>query len=532
MSRNTRFLGLVAASMLFACGSPMMSTPDAATDDAGTNDSGGPGDGGHDGGRDAGTSICTSPRAVTLTTTAMTITGNTTGGDTSVARLDGCAGDGTDPMDVPREVVAVTLPGTASDMVGVLFDMGVDGTAADFDSVVEIRPACASATDAICVDDGGPADDYRSTGTFLAPGGSTVFVFVGGYLNPLDGYVNSGAWAMEMTAFINPGPPTYTSGEATLYDGEELVGSIMGTDPAGAASAVRYSFLDSAGTAIGFDLDADTTTPDDIELDAQFRPSVIGMPTFTGTLDVTGFGEFPQALMATQLRVTVLNAFGQMSAEGTIPLVMGTTVGIGAACDATHRCADTLSCTAAVCTATPEAIAACATPTPVVITPPTTTATSAMTTAMLDTSEGALEGSCVGRGGLGDEAVFTVNVPAVGAYDLLVDTNGAMTGTTDTMVYDRIACLDPSTETECNDDDGRMPMADPRILASYLEILDAAAGDHTIVVDAFETLTAAVTVNVTVTLRPVLPSASPCDIMGIMNRCAAGTCMDGTAICP
>lgn len=519
--------------MLFACGSPPAATPDAGSD-AGTDGGGGGGDSGPDTSvpPDAGVNACASPRAITLTTAAMTVTGNTTGMSAGLPRLDGCGGAGTDPMGVPQEVLAVTLPGTAADMVGVILNMGVDGTALDYDSLIEIRGTCASATGAQCIDDGGPADDYRSTGTFLAEGGSTVFIVVSGYLNPLDGYVNSGAWAMELTAFVNPAPPTLTGGEATLYDGENLVGSAMGTDPAGAAASLRYSFLDTAGTAIGFDLDGDTATPDDIELVNDFRPSVIGMMTFTGTVDITGFGEFPQAATATQLRIAVLNAFDQASAEMTIPLAMGTTVGVGATCDATHRCADTLTCTAGVCAASAEVIAACATATPLAIVPPTTTITSVMTTAALDTTEGALEGSCNTRGGLGDEVLFTVTVPAVGAYDIIVDTNGAMLGETDTVVYDRVSCVDPSTETACNDDDMRLPATMPPLLASYAEILDAAPGDHTIVVDSFDTLAAAATVDVTVSLRPVLATGAACDLMGVENRCSAGNCLDGTRVCP
>ncbi len=512
--------------MLFACGGPAAETPDAAVPDV---DAGGGGnDGGNDAGRDAGMSACAAPRAVTLTTGMQTISGDTTSLGMGLARADGCGGMGT-ASGSPEEVIALTLPGASTDMVGVLLTTAVTGTDATFDTVLEIRPACMSATNAVCIDDTS-ADDYRSTGTFLAPGGSTVFMIVRGYTPALTGYLDSGPWTMDVSTFLNPAPPTFTSGTATYYDAANLVMSITGGDPAGAGDSLRFSFLDAAGTPIGLDLDASAATPDEIELIYNFNPSVLGMTTFTSDFDLVrinamfGFADFPQLATATELRVAVLNAFGLESAEATIPLATGTTVGVDAACDATHRCADTLTCTADVCVATPEVIAACATATALTIATPTTTTTSTMTTATLDTTEGLFEGSCVGTGGLGAETFFTVTVPAGGTYDIIADTNGPMIADTDTMLYDRTICVDPSTETGCNDDDDRLARTDPPLLASYLVVLDAAAGDHTIVVDSWQTLDVEATVDLTVSLRPVLATGADCDAMGVMNRCAAGTC--------
>ena len=145
------------------------------------------------------------------------------------------------------------------------------------------------------------------------------------------------------------------------------------------------------------------------------------------------------------------------------------------------------------------------------------------------TGMGLLEGSCQGAGGMGDEHIYTVTVPAGGPFDLVASTPPMAAMGPDTLLYDRTVCGDPSTETACNDDASAMP----HVIAAAIEVLNAAPGTHFIVADIFDTQTMAMSSMLTVGLRPVLASAAVCDPMGVMNRCHAAACpTTGTADCP
>ena len=102
------------------------------------------------------------------------------------------------------------------------------------------------------------------------------------------------------------------------------------------------------------------------------------------------------------------------------------------------------------------------------------------------------------------------------------------TGDTDTMLYLRGSCADPTTEVACNDDIDLGAM----VYTSHLELLDAPAGDYVLIVEQWapNPTADAGAFALEVALRPVLATAATCDNAGILNRCAAGPCAG--AVCP
>lgn len=532
MSRHNRFLGLIAATLV-ACGGTPNPTDAGPIGDTGGPDTGTTPDAGHDAGA---TSVCDTPMTLTLAQgPAQTVMGDTTGHTMGVVNLgDTCGAQAAGGTTAPQQVIELHLPGTASDTVAVTFTLLNAGTDPTFDTTTQLRTTCTDVTGATCFDDNtaGVAGDYRSEGTFTAPGGSTRYLIVGGYRMPLTGNVNVGPWQASFQTFVNPTAPTLTSGTASLLDGDLLTISTMGMDPQSAATGVQVSFLDAANAPIGFDIDMDTSTPDVTDLGPyNFRPGVLGMMNFTAGTRITGFGPFPQAATATQLRISVVDGANLMSNELMIPLVQAMTVHVGDTCDAMHVCPGGVDCTGtpAVCTVPAAVAAECAAAVAVTVATPTTTTTSATSTVNYTTGMGLLEGSCVGTGGMGDEHILSVDVPATGTFDLIASTPDMAEMGPDTLLYDRTVCGDPSTETACNDDRSAMP----HVIASLITIQNAAPGTHFIVVDSFETLTAAMSTVVTISLRPVLGVGDACDPLGAMNRCPGTPCpTTGTAVCP
>jgi len=132
----------------------------------------------------------------------------------------------------------------------------------------------------------------------------------------------------------------------------------------------------------------------------------------------------------------------------------------------------------------------------------------------------------------GAEVLYQLTVPVavapVTAYDVVLDTENATTGEGDTIVYLQSTCGDPETTGECNDDIDLEGMN----YASHLETNAVAAGTHTVVVEGYGVLMAALAFELEVSLRPVLATGTACDPAGVMNRCAAGACPAATPVCP
>jgi hypothetical protein len=534
MTRNHRLFSLVAATLV-ACGGTPTPVDGGMTGDAGNDTGATTNDAGSDAGGSGG--ACASAMAVTLAAGAQSVMGDTTGMTTGLVDLGAnCGGNMAGQMQAPEQVIAVTLPGSATDNVAVTYTLLNAVTDAMFDTTTQVRTNCMDATGAICFDDSSvdPAD-YRSDGHFTAPGGSTRYIIISGYRMPLTGYHNSGPWKADFQTFVNPTAPTLASGTASLLDGDYLTVEAVGMDPQSAATGVQLSFLDATSAPIGFDIDADPTTADVTDLGPyDFRPGIIGMMNFDGTSRVTGFGPFPQALTATQLRIAVVDAANLTSNEIMIPLVQSTSVHVGDMCDAMSVCPPGVDCTGtpAVCTVPAAVATECAGAVAVTVATPTTTTTMATSSVNFTTGTGLIEGSCIGTGGMGDEHILSVDVPATGTFDLIAETPDMAENGPDTLIYDRTVCGDPSTETACNDDRGAAP--DPHVIASRIVVQNAAAGTHFIIVDSFETMTTAMSTVVTISLRPVLAVGDMCDSAGVMNRCPGTPCpATGTGVvCP
>jgi len=517
---------LIGATLV-ACNTP----PPPAVD-------GGPGDTGAptlDGGHDAGASgVCDTPMAVTLATGMQSVMGDTTGHTTGLVTLGANCGGQTAGAQMAEQVIALTLPGASTDTVAVSFTFLNAGTNMMFDTTTELRTSCTDSTGSTCFDDSNVARDFRSDGVFTAPGGSTRFLIVTGYRMPGMGYTNVGPWKADFTTYVNPQPPVLATATASLRDGDLLTIHATGMDPQSAADGIVVTYLDTTGAPIGLDLDNMPTTPAQTDLGPyNFLPSVRGMMNFDGGTRITGWGVFANLATAPQLRVSVRDAANLMSNELTIPLVHSTTVHVGDACDTdTHLCAGGVDCTGTptVCTVPAAVATECAAAMTLTVPTPTTATTSMSTTLTFTTGMGLLEGSCMGQGGMGDERIVSVTVPA-GNFDLIAETPDMAEMGLDSVIYDRTVCGDPSSETQCNDDRSTMPHS----LSSLITVQNAAPGTHFIVVDPFMTLTATdpMSTMLTVSLRPVLATGTACDPNQVMNRCMGARCpMTGTAVCP
>jgi len=142
---------------------------------------------------------------------------------------------------------------------------------------------------------------------------------------------------------------------------------------------------------------------------------------------------------------------------------------------------------------------------------------------ILSGRSGFVEPSCTTPGSAeGREAVVSLEVPAGGRFDLVADTNNAVTDDTDTLIHLREQCIDPRTEVPgaCNDD------IDASTDASRIEVLDVAAGTYFLVVErrTFSATVRSKDVRVKLELRPVVSQGEACDPSGVQSRCATGSC--------
>jgi hypothetical protein len=129
----------------------------------------------------------------------------------------------------------------------------------------------------------------------------------------------------------------------------------------------------------------------------------------------------------------------------------------------------------------------------------------------------------------GAEAIYSFDVPPDTIADLILTTDIAETGGTDTFVYLRAACPDPDTELACNDD---------RVageLQSDLTVLDLSEGRYFVFVEVYDGVPSGTAPHgLQVILRPVLSPGAACDITGNASRCADGACatVAGGDFCP
>lgn len=414
-----------------------------------------------------------------------------------------------------QDVVAVTIPGTG--MVNVSFDTRT-GTGEETDTFVQVRTTCATIPGPLhtCFDD--TDEDVRSSGAFVAAGGSTVFLVVSS--------APSSTYELTVQTEGANAAPTLTAGTAVRIGSERFRINLTGGDADSNATGYYLELLNAAGTPISFS-----------ETETFVGPVAVGFDeapttaTFTNQASVlVGSARIPAFGRAVSVRVSVVDRFGLLSAPLTIAIAdVG---GLGQPCDGTE-CAGALMCTAAVCAATPATTAACAAATAVTLTAPTATTPSVSAqSVMLAAGAGAVAGSCgVDSMGGGTERLFNVIVPA-GTFDLIVTTNvAATTATVDTAAYIRRTCVDDTSELSCNDDYDGAPMGTD--FRSTAIAQGVGAGTYTVAIDTFEALEAATTVGAEFRLRSVLAAGAACDPMGVMNRCSTAACpASGAAVCP
>jgi len=496
--------------------------PDSGTNtgdpDSGTN-TGDPDSGTNTGDPDSGTNTgeaCEGARTIALEMGEQTITGNTTGMSSDLTL--GCA----DPN--AHEVLALTVPGTGPK--GIVFSLAIDGTSEDFDTIVEARVgSCESSTEPMCYDDIESFFNYdvRSQGLIMADGGQTINFIVTGYSE-----ADVGAWAAAIEV-ADATPPTFTGGEVLRVAGARYDFLIDGGDADGDAIGIRYTFLDESGAAIGVDYD-DDGSPDQSEFDWYFDQDLSGETSFNGALvrdeDSTLVAG---TITATQVEIAVLDRFGLTSSSMTLPVRDVTEVGLDQPCGTDAVCVDGLECASGTCALPADVVAAC-----------TTAAASARTltpgseetfSATLELGSGLFRGSCSDTGGAEHLYVVTVPAPVAPAvgYDLIATTaNDGTDPETDTIVYVQSACGDPSTELVCADD-----ISYPDDARSTAVLEDAAAGDHTVIVELWEGVDASASYQLGVSLRPVLGAGEACDPTGAENRCSTGACPAGDSpVCP
>ncbi len=353
MLRRTTTLALIAGLLgtTMGCGDDdAMTMADTGPGmDAGMEDGGGADDAG-------GGDVCAAPRIEVLALGEQSLSGNTEGASSTLALSEGC---GNAPS--PQEIVGLTLPGSGD--VAVSFTLATEGTA-DFDTVVEYRPACASFADAVCFDDTGM--DLRSSGTFIAEGGTTVFVVVTGF----DGDA-SGGWQMDVE--VAPATaPTLDTVQAYLVDDVRFELRVTGSDAEGNVVGYDVSFLDDAGAAI--DVEGQTV------FSVGFNRDLTGETSFMaeGSLNLE---EAPTLAAAVQAQVTLVDATTLTSDPSTVTILDLVEVGGGDACDnlTTNICSAGYDCTELVCTFPPATVTACEAATAITVTPGDTTATTSQT---------------------------------------------------------------------------------------------------------------------------------------------------------
>ena len=493
-------------------------------EDGGPPDAGPAGDAGADGGAaDAPSYVtlptCASPRVVMGTLGAATITGDTTDGPPGPRDLGTACGNVEALRWAPQEIIEYHVPGVGS--VGVSMTLIDPGTPATFDTVLQVRTDCMLVPEPgpvpTCFDD--TADDARSTGGFAAAGGDVVYLVVTGYAEtPVMGATDRGPYTLQIEARTNA-LPEITGGEVRVIGSRAEI-ELSGADPDGDVIAFTAEFLDAGGDPV--DLSGDGSVDGGDRVTAGFADDLTGMTAFTSVVRYADLGTAITTSLAVTARVRAIDEVFAMGGSFDVPVRAVNLVGLGATCDDMNACADPLTCTAGTCTAPAEVIAACAVTEAITLAAPTTTAMVATVSGTLTATAGVLSASCAATPNA--SVLYTVDVPGT-AVDLIARTDLPATGATDTVLSVRSECADPLSELACNDDID-YPGG---VYQSRLEVLDASAGVHTLIVAPYGPDESG-PFTLEVTLRPVLATGAACDSTGVANRCAGGACAGG--VCP
>jgi len=422
----------------------------------------------------------------------------------------------------PQVVVEYTVPGSGT--VAIEATLANDATDAMFDSVLQVRRGvCETIPEGgfppSCFDDTS-GSELRSTANLTAEGGETLYFFVTGFSDtPAEGYTDRAAAELQVTATA----ASLTELEEALAFalGADSFFEVRGSDADGDAAGLMVVLRDASGGIVDLDGDGDGDGADIIA--RFFDEDVEGMTEFTGSTRLDGIELGMRGAVEAEMRIFD-SAFG-MSDALTVGIEDGTTAGFMEACDRSERifCRSPMVCEEMICVATGPVGEACEGARELGIDPPETEATTITVSGSIGSGEGDFTGSC----GMtqGAETIYAVEVPVTA--DLLLSTDDDASGDTDTLLYVREACPDPSTELGCNDDIDTPGM----MYRSELELEALAPGTYAIFVETYGGLgSGTAPFGLVATLRPVLDGGESCDDEEILNRCADGACSEGT--CP
>lgn len=427
-----------------------------------------------------------------------------------------------------QEVIEYVVPGSGP--VGVRVSTVNMGTPMRFNTLLQIRRDCETVPTELftCFDDASGTDP-RTDGGFQAMGGDTVFIYVTGYSEPDAIAMQDDEGAVEVT--IEAGANTAPTLAAARYleADTDVVLTASGSDAESNVRGVSVFFYNAAGR---IDL---ADAPNGIEIPAA---DAAGMMDWS-TRSVISGDDLPlvafcdrEDIACTGIGIVAFDDYFATSAERRIDIDAANLVGLGDTCDTENVCGRGLVCNATMaCEPTPAAMAACTGA--IAITIPAVMGTaqsgSATTTVpMGSTGTFSAPSGCAMAASdptAGPERLFRVSVPA-GTFDLTFATDRPGTGGTDTVLYVRRECGDPTDNLGCQDDIDTAGME----YGSRVTVMNATEGDYFAFVDTYGG--GGGPVEIQATLRPVLASGATCDPAGVQNRCMTGSCAAATMTCP
>lgn len=429
-----------------------------------------------------------------------------------------------------EEIIEYHVPGTGP--VGVTFTTQNMGTDESFNTLVQVRTACATipapSASPTCFDDVS-GTDARTTGGVQVMGGDTIYLVVTGYSDPAPVTMTVDTGRVRIDIVSNPNTaPTLTAATASLTPTSlDIVAS--GNDAEGNVAGYTFGLSTSAGR-VDFNGDGVGNAADIFAV--PFTSRTGAPPAWEGRASMTtqGVAAFcmRMGVSCTSATLVAYDSAFLLSNELVVPIRTPVVVGVGEACDPDHICGTGMACLGdpAVCTISPAATAACGMAAVLAVPTPTTMTTRAnVMTTLVAGSPGLFSAPamCAPMSADGVERIFRIDVP-MGTYDLTVTTQLAGTAATDTVLYVRGTCLDASTSLGCQDDIGGM------VRSSTVEVRGVTEGDYYAFVESYSA--EAGPVQFEASLRPVLATGAACDPAGMQNRCAGGACPAGTMVCP
>ncbi len=505
---------------------------------AGCDGGGGDGDGGLDAGAgdDAGPAFtCTDVMQLTgVLDDTVTVTFDTAMTETRPRDLGlACGNTEAELRWAPQEVVEFTVPGEPGTTYAVEFTTNLPGTDADFNTVIQARDACESVPAAAfpprCFDDVA-ADEFRSSGAITVAGGTILYFVVTGYSEPPADQMTVDRGTVEVGFTVRRGDaPTISSGYLRLANDDVRI-QLTGNDPNADVRGVAMNFYGSDGALLDIYGDGEATEDGDVFVQRFDEPPATGMD-WTGGVWVrtteVNLGPYLRSADVAEVQFRVYDAAWALSAPLRRPIEEGTLVGLGETCDDERYCRREMVCSTGMCIPEATVARACDGATDIPIPATTTMGATEIRRGVTGAGLGLMDipADCAGgdaQAGIGAETIYKVDVP-LDAFDLLVSTDSAGTGSTDTLLVVRSQCPDSGTILGCNDD---IAMGNAR---SALELRDLTMGTYYVIVERYRGLAmGTIPHELTVTVRPIVPAGEPCD--AATTRCATGTCTGGVCM--